>query len=50
MKRYALLLVLLSPYVQGQTLDANDPLRRVILDQMRANIGYPTDIQLWLNS
>ncbi|CAI1676103.1 hypothetical protein [Serratia fonticola] len=45
MKRYALLLVLLSPYVQGQTLDANDPLRRVILDQMRANIGYPTDIQ-----
>ncbi|MFV8905267.1 hypothetical protein ABQ333_08470 [Serratia fonticola] len=45
MKRYALLLVLLSPYVQGQTLDANDPLRRVILDQMRANISYPTDIQ-----
>lgn len=45
MKRYALLLVLLSSYVHGQTLDANDPLRRVILDQMRANIGYPTDIQ-----
>ncbi|HGM5492787.1 TPA: hypothetical protein ACKP1B_004493 [Serratia fonticola] len=45
MKRYALLLVLLSPYVQGQTLDASDPLRRVILDQMRANVGYPTDIQ-----
>jgi hypothetical protein len=45
MKRYALLLVLLSPYAQGQTLDASDPLRRIILDQMRANIGYPTDIQ-----
>lgn len=45
MKRYAALLLLLSHCVQGQTLDASDPLRRIILDQMRANIGYPTDIQ-----
>lgn len=45
MKSYVALLLLLSPYVQGQTLVASDPLRRIILDQMRANIAYPTDIQ-----
>ncbi|MFV8986779.1 hypothetical protein [Serratia fonticola] len=45
MKSYVALLLLLSPYVQAQTLVASDPLRRIILDQMRANIAYPTDIQ-----
>lgn len=45
MKSYAVLLLLLSHCAQGQTLDASDPLRRVILDQMRTNVGYPTDIQ-----
>ncbi len=46
MKRYGVLLMaLLSQSVHGQTLDASDPLRRIILDQMRDNVSYPTDIK-----